>query len=235
MPSRSAWRRLARRGRLEPVEPTRPRSATPATACSTRRRSAATSSDGRSWGLATMPRMRTSASIRGGAVERPGVEEADERAAPLAGQEAGTAVEELPRHAQQLGRAQPATASGAGRARCARRGAGRARRRRRRRRRTGRRRAWRRAARRSTRPGGAVAADVAGDGRTGVDARRVARPRAKRRTCCSSSSVDSGSANEGGRARAGGIDGADVVRAVRPWCERHPEVVVDVGGHPHMR
>ena len=105
----------ARGRRIDQSSSTRPRSTTPASACSTRRRSSATSSGGRSCGLATTPRMRTAASItrRGGV--RP-VSRSGRRACAADWRGTRAAVEELPRHAQQF-RGAPATASGARRAR----------------------------------------------------------------------------------------------------------------------
>ena len=78
---------------------------TGASACSMRRRSPSTSSGARSRGLATMPRMRTAPSITGAGRQRAGLEQAHDRGAPLAGEEAGPLVEELPRDAQQRRRA----------------------------------------------------------------------------------------------------------------------------------
>ena len=63
-------------------------------------------------------------------------------------------------------------------------------------------------------------------------ARRVVPFWASRSTVCSRSSALSGTVNTPMHGGPGGVGGAHVVGLVRPWCERHPEVLVDVGGHP---
>ena len=167
--------------------------------------------------------------------QRAGLEQAHDRGAPLAGEEPGPLVEELPRDAQQRrgggerqrhagavpvglgprrarpGRPSPTSPlSNASASEPPRRSA-----------------SIDRPLRRRRRRHASLPAPAA--------ARRVVPFWASRSTVCSRSSALSGTVNTPAAVRPGGVGGAHVVGLVRPWCERHPEVLVDVGGHPHMR